>query len=352
MKPILTAIAFAVAFLSTAFAEERSVPEVFDKRARGICHALQDRVPRFAGCKGEERMVPRLVHPARRHHAPPVLPRVRHRGGRRVRQRHRRRDGQHPLRPGDHPQGRGPRRECRSRWTTAPATSEIEVSFRDLFAKTDSKETEKSGGTSTKITIEAEEGVEGIGSIKESLEQEVHAEFAESEGTETTNEREGEEGTIVPVGKRVLITETRQRADTELEVTSNAVFTHQLHVGQHDHRWNHGWKGHRGRGNFFWETWDDFVEVLHGRAPSNYDLAESFAKHPLRHADGWVFDALEGEVKYKVRFEGKIIKVYTVQGVRNDGSLEPVPKDATDDRAANDEWFMDDVQVYRRTRNG
>ena len=111
---------------------------------------------------------------------------------------------------------------------------DIELEFRDLFAKEDSKETEKSGGTSTKITLEAEENVEGFASFKESIEEEVHAEFAEREGSKTTNEREGEEATICPVGKKVVIQEFRKRADTELEVTSDAQFTFNLKAGSHD----------------------------------------------------------------------------------------------------------------------
>ena len=352
MKPVLSLmICAAVLAAGVAFAdEERSVPEVFDKRARAVCHALQDRVPRFAGCKGEEKLIPRLYPQS----------------GGMLLQFYRASDVGAVIEFGNVTASGtastryGPETILKAEDLGAVSITvdnrtgykEIEVSFRDLFSQTDSKETEKSGGTSTKITIEAEEGIEGFGSVKESLEEEVHAEFAEREGSETTNEREGEEGTIVPIGKRVLITETRKRADTELEVTSNALFSHNLHVGQHDHRWNRGWKGHRGRNNFAWPTWDDFVEVLRGHAPSNYDLARSFAKHPLAHADGWVFDALEGEVKYKVRFEGKIIKTYRVQGVLNDGTLVAPPTDESDQRSANDEWFMDDVQVYRRTRNG
>ena len=33
-----------------------------------------------------------------------------------------------------------------------------------------------------------------------------------------------------------------------------------------------------------------------------------------------MLDPLEGEVKYKIRFEGKIIKSYTVRGYNADGS--------------------------------
>ena len=323
-----------------AFAgQEKSVPEVFDKRARAICHALQDRVPRFAGCKGEEKLIPRLY---------PVA------GGLMLLQFYRASDIGAVIEFGNVAAAGtantryGPETILKAEDLGAVSImvdnrggyKEIEVNFRDLFAKTDSKETEKSGGTSTKLTLEAEESIAGFGAVKQSLEQEVHAEFAESEGSEVTNEREGEEATIVPAGKRVQIVETRRRVDSEVEVTSNAKFTFNLHVGQHDHRWNHGWKGHRGRNNFAWTSWSEFVEVLNGHAPSNFDLAQSFAKHRLRHEDRWVFNPLEGEVKFTVRFEGKIIKEYAVHGVLNDGTLVAPPTDSSDERAANDDIYQ------------
>ena len=196
----------------------------------------------------------------------------------------------------------------------------IELSFRDLFSKVDTKESEKSGGESTKLTLEAEEGIEGFGSVKESLEQEIHLEFAESESSETTNEREGEEATIVPVGKLAKVLLTRKRADTELEVTSNADFTFSLKVGSHDPRWNHGWKKGGAPHKAYWETWQDFADVIRGEAPDNYDLADSFRRHPARHYDLDVLDPLNSEVRYKVKFEGKIIREYTVKGFNADGT--------------------------------
>ena len=57
----------------------------------------------------------------------------------------------------------------------------------------------------------------------------------------------------------------------------------------------------------------------------------SFMHHHAAHADLWVLDELEGEVKYKARIEGKIIKSFAVQRVLNDGSLAPIPKDESDE---------------------
>ena len=192
----------------------------------------------------------------------------------------------------------------------------VEVSFRDLFGKTDTKATDKSAGTSTKITIEAEEGIEGFGSVKESVEQEIHAEFSESESSEVQNEREGEEGTIVPAGHSVRITETRKRADTELAVESDAEFAFNLKCGSHDPRWNHGWKKGGPPHKATWPTWQDFVDVIRGDAADNIDLARNFERHPAHHYDLSVLDPLDGRVRYTVRFEGKIIKDYDVEPAR------------------------------------
>ena len=102
--------------------------------------------------------------------------------------------------------------------------ADVEVNFRDLFGKSDSSESEQGGGASVKVTIESEQGVEGVASFKEAIETEAHAEFSETEGTETSQEQEGEEGTTVHAGKRARITETRQRADGEVEITANGHF--------------------------------------------------------------------------------------------------------------------------------
>ena len=206
----------------------------------------------------------------------------------------------------------------------------IEVDFNDLFSKTDTKETKQSGGTSTRISIDASEGIEGFGSIKESITQEVHAEFAESEGSSTQNTRGGDEGTVVPVGHRVQITETRKRADTQLVVYSDALFGFSLKVGSHDPRWNHGWKKGGPPHKAYWQTWQDFVDAYKREAADNIDLAESFRFHPPHHYDLSVLNPLDGRVRYTVKYEGKIIKDYSVKGVLNDGTLVDPPKDESD----------------------
>ena len=84
--------------------------------------------------------------------------------------------------------------------------ADVEVSFRDLFGKSESSESTDSGGGSVKVSIESEQSVEGVASFKESVETEVHAEFSETEGSESSQEQEGEEGTTVHAGTRARIT--------------------------------------------------------------------------------------------------------------------------------------------------
>ena len=185
--------------------------------------------------------------------------------------------------------------------------AEVEVKFRDLFSKSESQEKEKSAGTSVSVSVEASQSIEGIAEFKETLETEAHAEITESEGSETTREEEGEEGSSVPVGKRVRIIETRERADGEIDVTAKGKFNHQVTVGRYHH------------GRFItvrgahWDSFDKFCDVVTGHAPDNWDLAKSFKDHGAYHADMWALDPLNSELRYTVKFEGRIVRNYTVE---------------------------------------
>ena len=189
-------------------------------------------------------------------------------------------------------------------------TGDIEVSFRDLFAKSDekSKETKKSAGTSVSVTVSASESIEGVASFDESITAEAHAEYSESESstTSTSREEEGEESTVVPVGKRVRITENRSRADTQQEVTARGDFTFGIAAGKHS--------GGRFVGRFAkFDSWSDFCDAVRGEAPDNVCLAESFKNRHPWHADLWALNPLNSEVKYNVKFEGRVMRTYKVE---------------------------------------
>ena len=117
--------------------------------------------------------------------------------------------------------------------------------------------------------------MEGVASFKEAIETEAHAEFSETEGTETSQEQEGEEGTTVHAGKRARITETRQRADGEVEITANGHFVvSKIAAGEHS-----GGKfvgGHNG----YWDSLADLLDAVTGDAPSNVHLADSLPPAP------------------------------------------------------------------------
>ena len=192
---------------------------------------------------------------------------------------------------------------------------DIDVDFRDLFSKTDSKEdtTEKSAGTSVSVSVSASEEIEGVASFEESIETEAHAEYSESSSTssETSREEESDETTTVPTGKRVRITEMRKRADVSQEISANGTFTHTVTAGKMSH--GHWQSGPHHRGIVSFESWQQFVDVVKGVAPDNINLAQSFKEHPVDHADLWALDALDAEVKYTVKYEGRVLRSYTVE---------------------------------------
>ena len=200
--------------------------------------------------------------------------------------------------------------------------NDVDVSFHDVFSETDSEEheEEKSAGGSITTTLESEQDIEGVASFKESVEAEVHTELSdrESSGSDTTREEGGEEGTTVPVGVRVRIKESRERASGEMDVTGHGTFTHTLQAGKHSggHFVHHG--------NQKWGSWQDFVDVVHGAAPANYPLAESFENHPAAQDDlRAVLEPLEADVRYKATFQGRTIRNYVVE-VLDDGTDEDV----------------------------
>ena len=189
--------------------------------------------------------------------------------------------------------------------------AEVDVNFRDLFGKSESSESEQGGGASVKVSIESEQDVEGIAKFKESVETEAHAEFSETEGTETSQEQEGEEGTVVHAGTRARITETRMRADGEVEITAEGHFViSRLGVGLHS-----GGKfvgGHNGH----WHSLDDFLDAVTGDAPSNIALADSYRTRPIGTQGRQAVERLRGfhaPLRYKGKFEGRIVKSYTVE---------------------------------------
>ena len=64
--------------------------------------------------------------------------------------------------------------------------------FATYSARATSSETEQGGGASVKVTLESEQDIEGCRQVsKRAVETEAHAEFSETEGSETSQEQEG-----------------------------------------------------------------------------------------------------------------------------------------------------------------
>ena len=190
---------------------------------------------------------------------------------------------------------------------------DININLRDLFGKEDSSEesTEKSAGTSLKVSVESEQDVEGFAKFKESVEAEAHAEVSESSSRSQTSshEEEGGEDTSVPPGGCIIALESRARADTSQVVTASGAFTHTVRVGQYSHKVapKHKW------GMVQWDSWAQFVDVVKGEAPDNWPWATKFKEHPPNHGDLWALADINSPLRYVVKFEGKIIRKYSVQ---------------------------------------
>ena len=183
-----------------------------------------------------------------------------------------------------------------------------EVKFRDLFSKSESQEKEKSAGTSVSVSVEASQSIEGIAEFKETLETEAHAEITESEGSETTREEEGEEGSSVPPWARGCGSLKHENELTEkltsllkgnsiikllwADITMEDLSLYVVHIGI---------------------LLINFCDVVTGHAPDNWDLAKSFKDHGAYHADMWALDPLNSELRYTVKFEGRIVRNYTVE---------------------------------------
>ena len=188
-------------------------------------------------------------------------------------------------------------------------SGEQRVSYRDLFGKAEGKEksTDKSAGTSVSVSVSASESVEGVAEFEESVTAEAHAEFSESESSseETSSEDESEHELVVAPGKRVRVTMDRKKADVVQTAKANGKFTHTVAVvettGGH---WHHVVR---------WDTWQQFKDCVHGDAPDNWPLASYFKTHKPNPADFWALDDLNVPLEYDVKFEGRIVRSFTVE---------------------------------------
>ena len=104
--------------------------------------------------------------------------------------------------------------------------------------------------------------------------------------------------------------ETREKADVSIDVTAHGNFSFTLTAGKHS---GGKFKGREGQGWASWESWQNFIDVIRGIAPDNWDLATSFKGKPAYSEDFWVLNPLSADVRYVVKFEGRVVRNYTVE---------------------------------------
>ena len=294
-------------------ADAKPMYEVFNQRARGIGHLLQHApVPGMSGFSAREALSvtqtaadpPTLIfgrrHSTRRHHSQLVVL-------------------EHVTPAGVEGVTFGPQTVLKSEDLGSITevvdnrrnSGEQRVSYRDLFGKAAGEEqsSEKSAGTSVSVSVSASESVEGVAEFEESVTAEAHAEFseAESSSSETTSEDESEHELVIAAGKRVRVTMDRKKADVVQTAKANGRFTHTVAVvettGGH---WHHVVR---------WDSWDEFKDCVNGDAPDNWPCAGYFREHPpyARGADRWALDDLNVPLEYDVKFEGRIVRSFTVE---------------------------------------
>ena len=188
-------------------------------------------------------------------------------------------------------------------------SGEQRVNYRDLFGKAEGQEKtdEKSAGTSVSVSVTAKQSVEGVAEFDESMTAEAHAEVSESETSsqQTSSEDESEHELVVAPGKRVRVTMDRKKADVVQTAKARGKFTHTVAVvettGGH---WKHVIR---------WDTWEQFKDCVRGDAPDNWPLAAYFKEHKPHSDDLWALDALDADLEYDVKFEGRIDRSFTVE---------------------------------------
>lgn len=184
-----------------------------------------------------------------------------------------------------------------------------EVSLSDLFSQSKGHEDthEQSSGGSVEVSVEATESIEGVAEFTEAVTSEVHTEVTDSETSSSESGREagGEESTVVPEGYKVKFVKVITREDVAQDVSARGEFGHTIDFVNVCHRCT---KAHQWRNRVNFDSWEQFCDVIrdYENQPDNYPLVQALKdRHPY-HADLWALADLDTEVKYRVKFEGRI----------------------------------------------
>ena len=286
----------------------KPVHEVFMRRARGIGHILRNHVDSMKGFAANEKLSPNLVINGDN----TTLQYYRDDGGDRHSYKH---DGCvqiGAIQPADakniefgaeHIDKSEVIAENVLIFDNRGGDSDLEVDLRSSFGESEESETSESAGASVSIEIESEQDISGVAKFREQIQAEAHTEISKRRTASTTNEDDYDESMVVLPGKRKKVTQRRSRASGEIAVTAHGDFTYSVMVGYHSHYWHHG---------IYWATWEEFSDVIQGDAPDNCPLSQLIKRQPLYHADMWVLDDIDSELRYSIKFEGRNVIEYII----------------------------------------
>ena len=282
---------------------------VFQRRAQGLAHLMRDRVWRMTGCTSSEQFLVELDEDG-------PYPTLRYR---RVADT----DGcvefgnitptgvasvvyGEPVQAHSEPIG-SDMHVIDNRQGVSP----IPAKFAEVFGHTDTHSDSHKTGGSVQVQVKAQQKIAG-GSVTfdEAITATATTEFASSTGSSDVHNISDETSIVVPVGKRVRITENRNRSDLVIQVKAQGQMAHSVAIGKHS---GGKWKGGSGRGYGYWQTWEQFCETVRGKAPDNWDFATSLREHPPWQADLWALDPLQMQLTYEITLVGAVVAEYDIQ---------------------------------------
>lgn len=147
--------------------------------------------------------------------------------------------------------------------------SPLEEEYEATFEETTSAEDAITAGMSVSATETFKEGGDlSPVEAEQSLTESVYSEFSRTTSKGASVSRMQKFNVSVEPGDIEKVFGTRSVAKIKQRITGVGDFTFKLIIGDfHPNHW------HDARS---WDSWDDFIEVINGKAPDNYPLATNF----------------------------------------------------------------------------